>query len=55
VADYIGVDVPVARSLITLAGVVAGADLMETGRTLKSLGLSQHSVGKLMGILDEGF
>jgi opine dehydrogenase len=55
VADYIGVDVPVARSLLTLAGVVAGSDFMERGRTLKSLGLSQWPVEKLKGILDEGF
>jgi opine dehydrogenase len=55
VANYIGVDVPIARSLLTLAGVVAGTDFMETGRTLKSLGLSQFSVEKLRRILDEGF
>lgn len=55
VADYIGVDVPIARSLLTLAGVVAGSDFMKTGRTLQSLGLSQFSVEKLRRILDEGF
>ena len=42
VADYAGVEVPVARSLLTLAGVVAGIDFMKEGRTLGSLGLS-HS------------
>jgi opine dehydrogenase len=55
VADYIGVDVPIAYSLITLAGAVAGTDFMETGRTFKSLGLSQFSVEKLRKILNEGF
>ena len=55
VAKYIGVDVPIARSLITLAGAVSGTDFMETGRTLKSLGLSQYPVEKLRGILNEGF
>jgi opine dehydrogenase len=55
VAEYIGVDVPIARSLITLAGAVSGTNFMETGRTLKSLGLSQLSVEKLRKILDEGF
>jgi opine dehydrogenase len=55
VADHIGVDVPIARSLITLAGVVAGTDFMETGRTLKSLGLSQFSSKKLEEILTHGF
>lgn len=54
VADYTGVDVPIARSLITLAGAVAGTDFMETGRTLKSLGLSQFPVEKLWKTLDEG-
>ncbi len=55
VANYIGVEVPIARSLITLAGVVAGTDFMETGRTLKSLGLSQLSAKKLEEILINGF
>jgi opine dehydrogenase len=55
VADYIGADVPIARSLLTLAGVVAGSNFMKTGRTLQSLGLSQLSVEKLRSILDEGF
>jgi opine dehydrogenase len=55
VADYIGVDVPIARSLLTLAGVVVGSNFMKTGRTLQSLGLSQFSVEKLRRILDEGF
>jgi opine dehydrogenase len=55
VANYIGVDVPIARSLLILAGVVAGTDFMETGRTLKSLGLAQMSVSRLEKFLDEGF
>ena len=54
VAKYIGVDVPIARSLITLAGAVVGTDLMETGRTLKSLGLSQLPRKKLEEILIQG-
>jgi opine dehydrogenase len=55
VADYIEVDVPIARSLITLAGVVAGTDFMKTGRTLKSLGISQMSLEKFRGTLVDGF
>ncbi len=55
VADYVGVDIPIGRSLLTLAGAVTGTDLMETGRTLQSLGLSQYPVEKLRGILNEGF
>jgi opine dehydrogenase len=53
-ADYIGVDVPVARSLITLAGIVAGTDFLKTGRTLRSLGLSQVSAKKFEEILMNG-
>lgn len=55
VAGYAGVNVPIARSLLTLAGAVSGKDFMETGRTLKSTGLSQYSVEKLREILYEGF
>lgn len=55
VADYIEVDVPIARSLITLAGAVSGTDFMEAGRTLKSVGLSQLSAKKLEKILINGF
>jgi len=54
-AEVAGVDVPVARSLITLAGAVAGADFLNTGRTLGSLGLSQASAGNLREILINGF
>jgi opine dehydrogenase len=54
VADYAGVAVPVARSLLTIAGVVAGTDFMETGRTLTSLGLSRLSLAELKRLLIEG-
>ena len=53
-ADYLGVEVPIARSLIHLAGAVAGIDFMETGRTLKSLGLSQFPPARLEEILVNG-
>jgi len=55
VADYMGVNVPIARSLLTLAGIVAGEDFMDTGRTLKSLGLDSLSKQALEKLLDEGF
>jgi opine dehydrogenase len=54
-AEYIGVDVPIARSLITLAGIIAGTDFIKTGRTLKSLGISQLSLEEIRKILFEGF
>ncbi len=55
VAEYAGLNVPIARSLLTLAGAVKGKDLMETGRTLKSVGLFKYPVEKLREILYEGF
>jgi opine dehydrogenase len=54
-ADYAGVDVPVARSLITLAGAIVGTDFLKTGRTLDSLGISRTSAGRLKEILFDGF
>ena len=54
-AEVAGMDVPVARALITLAGAVTGTDFLKTGRTLSSLGLSQASAGKLREILINGF
>jgi opine dehydrogenase len=55
VADYAGVEVPAARSLLTLAGVVAGVDYMKEGRTLGSLGLRTLSKPELFRFLEEGF
>ncbi len=53
-AAFAGVDVPVARSLLTIAGAVAGCDFMKTGRTLDALGLSKLSMEQLMRLLAEG-
>lgn len=53
-AQYAGVDVPIARSLITLAGVIAGTDFMKRGRTLDSLGFSGTSAATLKEILSDG-
>jgi opine dehydrogenase len=55
VADFAGVEVPVARSLLTLAGVVAGVDYRKEGRTLATLGLSPLSRPELFRFLEEGF
>ena len=38
-AEACGVDVPVSRSLLCLAGVFNGTDYAEAGRNLKNLGL----------------
>jgi len=54
-ADYIGATIPVARSLLCLAGAVAGIDFRRAGRTLQSLGLSQLSREELKILLTDGF
>ncbi|HME43191.1 MAG TPA: NAD/NADP octopine/nopaline dehydrogenase family protein [Syntrophorhabdales bacterium] len=53
-AAYAGVDVPIARSLLTIAGAVAGTDFMKTGRTFDALGLSGLSMKQLKSLLMEG-
>jgi opine dehydrogenase len=53
-AAYAGVDVPIARSLLTIAGAVAGTDFMKTGRTFDTLGLSTLSMERLKRLLMEG-
>ena len=55
VADYAGVEVPAARSLLTLAGVVAGVDYMKEGRTLGSFGLKSLAKPELFRFLEEGW
>ncbi len=55
VADYAGADVPVARSLLTLAGAVTGVDYRREGRTLGSLGLSLLPKPELFRFLEEGW
>ncbi len=55
VAEFVGVEVPVARSLLCLAGAVTGTDFMKSGRTLRSLGLSGISRAELRKLLIEGF
>jgi opine dehydrogenase len=54
IGDLCHADIPIARSLLKLLGVIADEDFMSTGRTLKSLGLSNMSVSSLTRLLDEG-
>ncbi len=53
--DYIGVPVPIARSLLTLAGVINGIDYRKEGRTLESTGLADKPPGKLKRFLETGW
>lgn len=42
IASHIGLDVPVASSLITLASVALGKDFRKTGRTIQKLGIENE-------------
>jgi opine dehydrogenase len=54
IGDLCQVEIPIARSLLKLHGVIADEDFMRTGRTLESLGLSNMSVSGVTRLLDEG-
>ena len=55
IADLCQVEVPIARSLLTLIGAIVGEDFTETGRTLDQLGLAHLSIDEISEILREGF
>lgn len=46
-ADAAGIEVPVARALMTLGGAIVGEDFMKTGRPLEKAGLGGKSVAEL--------
>ncbi len=54
IGDLCNAEIPIARSLLKLIGIIAEEDFMRTGRTLDSLGLSNMSVLNLTRLLDEG-
>jgi opine dehydrogenase len=53
-ADLVGVEVPVVKSLITIACTLNDTDYRSEGRNLKSLGLSGKSVEGMKRFLAEG-
>lgn len=55
IADLCEVEVPIARSLLTLLGAIVGEDFTVTGRTLHHLGLAHKSIDEISEILREGF
>ena len=55
IADWAGVDAPIAHSLLTLLGEVVGEDFSRSGRTLDRLGLGGMSIEKIKGLLHAGF
>jgi opine dehydrogenase len=55
IGKWCGAATPIADSLLTLIGAIAGEDFHKTGRTLEALGLSGHSVEALDRLLRQGF
>ena len=55
IADWAGVDAPIAHSLLTLLGEVVGEDFSRSGRTLDRLGLGGMSIEEVKGLLHAGF
>lgn len=52
---WLGVEVPVATGLLSIASAVTGRDLYAEGRTMESLGLADRSPAELRSLLREGF
>lgn len=55
VAEWAGVQTPVASGLLAVASAVVGEDLRRTGRTLDSLGLASLSRAEMERLLTKGF
>ncbi|MEM8550782.1 MAG: NAD/NADP octopine/nopaline dehydrogenase family protein [Pseudomonadota bacterium] len=54
VADWTGTPAPVASGLLALAGAINRCDFRKEGRTLERLGLAEHTVGDVQGMLQQG-
>ena len=54
VADWAGVDCPVARGLLALGSAVCGENFRTSGRTLENLGLANYSRAQMNQMLTEG-
>lgn len=54
VANFAGVDAPVATGLLALGSAVTGRDLRHGARTVEALGLSGMTVGELQQMLRDG-
>jgi hypothetical protein len=51
-ADLAGVDVPMTRSIVTLAGTVLGADVAAAGRRLETIGITANDLDDARKALD---
>ncbi|MBU7007725.1 NAD/NADP-dependent octopine/nopaline dehydrogenase family protein [Phosphitispora fastidiosa] len=54
VAEWAGIDVPVARGLLSLASAILGRDLLAGSRTLEGMGLRGLSGGEMKKLLTKG-
>ena len=54
VADWAGVDCPVAQGLLALGSAVCGENFRASGRTLENLGLANYSRAQMNQMLTEG-
>ena len=55
VAEWAGVEAPVATGLLAIGSSICSTDFKATGRTLQNLGLADKSQEQLQSMLQEGF
>ncbi|ARQ02353.1 NAD/NADP-dependent octopine/nopaline dehydrogenase family protein [Pseudorhodoplanes sinuspersici] len=53
--ELTGVPTPLARGFLAIGGAIVGEDFMQTGRTLKTMGLSHLDKAGLQQLLRDGF
>ena len=53
--ELAGVPTPLARAFLSIGGAVTGEDFMQTGRTLKTMGLGHLDKAGLQQLLRDGF
>ena len=54
VADWAGVETPVAKGLLAIASAICGQDLSRGSRTLAALGLHEYGRAEMARLLEEG-
>lgn len=54
IGDLCRVETPLADALLSLIGAIVGEDFMQTGRTLKTLGVGHLSLQEFSAVLDRG-
>lgn len=55
IGDYCRIETPIADSLLTLIGIIAGENFSRTGRTLDNLGVSDLTPAAFDEVLKRGF